>query len=202
MGWVQDHSRTIGLMTTLTAIFALLVFAFTFKEPGSLILLLITGVISVFYVLRFKRKNLRELPYIKIYLISLVWVGILIFYPLYNEGRHDLIIYYSLAHFYYVLAVTIPFDIRDLKLDTPTQKTIPQLLGVVRSKILALFLLLVFSVLMLYIDRGLWYNITFYLAISVQASLILLMDEERGDLYCAGGIDGAIALLGLSYFFS
>lgn len=202
ISWVRLHSRLIGIVATVASLVAVGLFSVLLSRPESVFLLVLLGTISVFYALKFKQMNLREVPYIKIYLIALVWVGTLIFFPLYNENIREDIILISTAHFLYVIAITIPFDIRDMKLDLPTQKTIPQVVGLLGAKIIALFLLLSFSLIMLYVDRGLWTNATFYLALGIQVLLILFMNEKRGDLYCAGGIDGSIALIGVSYFFS
>jgi len=43
-------------------------------------------------------------------------------------------------------------------------------------------------------------NVLFYIAIITQLVLLIGMNEKRNDMYCAGLIDGAIAILGLSYF--
>lgn len=106
----------------------------------------------------------------------------------------------GVAHYCYVLGITIPFDVRDLKYDLPSQKTIPQIIGVNASRMLSLFLILVFSLMMLYIDQRLWSNGLFYLSVLTQFALIIFMNEKRSDVYYAGLIDGAIALLGFSYF--
>jgi hypothetical protein len=45
-------------------------------------------------------------------------------------------------------------------------------------------------------------NSVFYFAILAQMILVIFMNERRSDLYCAGLIDGSIALLGASYFFN
>ena len=161
----------------------------------------VSALVSLLYVKRIKGRNLREIPYIKIHLIALTWVGVLIAFPMLNEGETDQLVWISVAHYLYVLAVTIPFDIRDLKYDNPSQKTIPQVIGVEASIILSLFLLVVFSVMMLYIDPRLWANAMFYTAVLIQMFLVLLMNEDRPDTYCAGYIDGVIAILGLSYYY-
>ena len=103
--------------------------------------------------------------------------------------------------FLFILAIAIPFDIRDLKHDNVQYRTIPQVLGVVKSKWFAALMLSIFVFLMLLVSPGLLPNVMFYIAVSAQLVLITLMNEKRSDAYCAGLIDGAIALLGISYFF-
>ena len=143
---------------------------------------------------------MREIPHLKIHLISISWVAVLITFPMVNEEWFTDILNYSIAHYLYVLAVTIPFDIRDLKYDFKEHRTIPQVLGVKASKALSLALLVSFVAIMGYTNCDLLFNWSFYGAVLAQVALVLFMTENRSDLYCAGLIDGSIALLGLSYF--
>ncbi|MBL1281259.1 MAG: hypothetical protein COA33_013355 [Fluviicola sp.] len=167
---------------------------------STFVLLLVSGFISTFYVLKIGKKNMRELPLIKIHLIAFTWVAVLIVFPLLNEEILLATLYIALAHYAYVVAVTIPFDIRDLIYDAPSQKTIPQLLGIKGSKVLAIALLLLFFSSMTNLRPELLLNPLFYIAVATQIVLVLFMNKNRGDFYCAGLIDGAIALLGVSYF--
>lgn len=116
-----------------------------------------------------------------------------------NEGVTDQVFEYGIAHYAYVLAVTIPFDIRDLKYDSKSQKTIPQVMGVNASKVLSIALLFACMSLLFALVPALKENYLFYLAVGIQMLLVGFMSESRSDLYCAGYIDGSIALLGLSY---
>ena len=143
---------------------------------------------------------MREIPHLKIHLIAISWVAVLITFPMVNEEWFTNVILYSIAHYLYVLAVTIPFDIRDLKYDLKEHRTIPQVVGVKASKAVSLVLLIGFVAIMVYVNCDLLYNWAFYGAVLVQIALVLLMTEKRSDFYCAGLIDGSIALLGLSYF--
>ena len=100
-----------------------------------------------------------------------------------------------------MISAAIPFDIRDVKFDQNSQKTIPQVVGVFWAKTLSIILLLMFAGLMMIYEPRLELAWAFYLAITIQLILLLFMNENRGDTYCAGAIDGAIGLIGVSYFF-
>lgn len=168
-------------------------------SDDALILLGCSGGISLFYVLKIGGRNLRDIPYLKIHLIVLCWIAILILFPQVNEGRYVQSLGVSVAHYCYLLAVAIPFDIRDLRYDVRGQRTIPQVIGSRSAKWLAAFLMVVFAGIMFNLFPVLIKNGWFYAAVVVQLILILGMNEQRGDLYCAGGVDGAISLLGISY---
>ena len=199
--WVRDNRKGLMILSLVSGFSAGGTFLLMWKpELNSAIILLLSGLISMFYVVKVNGKNMREVPYLKIHLIALTWTLILILFPLINEG-HGAKFWPTIAHYLYVLAVTIPFDIRDLKYDTPSQKTIPQIVGVARAKIISIALLVLFVILMFnFVDGFLMFNPVFYLAVIVQIILVLKMNEKRSDGYCAGAIDGAIALLGISYF--
>lgn len=200
--WVSANKIGISVVSALSAFAAVAVFIMMPSiHENTWYVLGASTFISAFYVIKVGGVNLRQIPGLKIHLISLSWTAVLIAFPMINSGKTDDLLFLCGAHYLYVLAVTIPFDIRDLKYDNPKQKTTPQMIGVNASRILSLFLLTVFGGLMLYYYPSLWEYGMFYVAVFVQMALVLLMNERRSDLYCAGLIDGAIALLGLSYLF-
>ena len=157
---------------------------------------------SVFYVIRIGNRNAREVPYLKIHLIAFTWVFVIVLFPLLNENSDANALWIFIAHYFYVVGVTIPFDIRDLKYGDPSHKTIPQVLGVFFAKLNGIVLLLLFSGIMMWHESALISNSIFHLAVGIQILLIAFMNEKRSDFYCAGLIDGAIVLLGVSYFFA
>ena len=97
------------------------------------------AVITFFYTLpwfsKTSRKGLRELPYVKVFLIALCWAGVTAFLPLLEEGavgwRIALLV--ATERFFFILAITIPFDVRDLPFDNAEKKTFPQLFGVPKA---------------------------------------------------------------------
>jgi len=199
--WVHKNQRGIFLVVVFASTLSLLTFIQLQQlDWRTFALLSISGLISIFYVLKIRGVNMREIPYLKIHLIAFTWVVVLLIFPILNEKVNVQILPIAIAHYLYVVAISIPFDIRDLRFDNPSQKTIPQLLGVISSKILAFFLLGLFFFILVYTYPTLLFNPFFYLATFAQAVLILIMNESRSDFYCAGLIDGAIGLLGLSYF--
>lgn len=200
--WVRQNQRRLFALSLISLLIAgLLLLKLGVVNNMVLLLLFSTTLVSIFYVIRLKGINMREIPHLKIHLIAVTWVGILLLFPMINEGKTHEIFLQSLAHYSYIIAVAIPFDIRDLKYDLKTQRTIPQLLGVNGARIVAYILLLIYTFLMLIVWEKLRVNPIFYLGVVVQMALIHFMNEKRNDMYCAGLIDGGIALVGLSYFF-
>lgn len=203
LDWVRKQERVLYMLVALAVMCAVWMLLLIGKFSWlSLILLIFSGVISVLYVLKIREKSLRDRSLLKIHLIAITWVAVLLVFPIVNEQplffEHTLGM--AAVHYFYVFGITIPFDIRDLKYDDQHQRTIPQLVGVTGAKIIAVGALLVFVVAMLGLNQLLLANPLFYVAVLCQLLLVLFMTEQRGDIYCAGLIDGAIALLGLSYF--
>ena len=203
--WVKKHNKVLYSAVVVSIVVAGLMLLIIGKVSfESLILLGIAGIISALYVLKINGISLRDRAYLKIHLIAIAWISVLLVFPVLNESprliEHSLSV--AAVHYFYVIGITIPFDIRDLKYDDHKQRTIPQLLGITGAKSIALLSLVIFGVCMLWLNELLISNPLFYIAVVVQILLILFMTEKRGDIYCAGFIDGSIALLGLSYFFS
>ncbi|WP_338766626.1 hypothetical protein WAF17_04195 [Bernardetia sp. ABR2-2B] len=138
----------------------------------------------------------RNIPYLKIFLIAYVWASATVIFPMLHE---DLIIQNSktitlfLERFFFTLAITIPFDIRDKEgdkkvgLDTLVSFLSPQI-----SKVVALFLLIICLVLIynFHINYLLHFGVIYLLT----AFLIVFSSSKRSEWYFTGGIDGLFVI--------
>lgn len=200
--WVQRNEKSLYLATFASGLLTLSCLLMIGKlSLASIFLLMISGVVSLFYVIPIKGVIMREIPYIKVYLIAFTWAVVLILFPILNEGKFEWhVVLHAIAHALFIISAAIPFDIRDVKFDRDSHKTIPQLIGIKWAKLTSTLLLILFAAIMMIFTRELTTSPWFIAAVIAQFVLILLMNEKRGDLYCAGAIDGAIGLVGLSYF--
>ncbi|MFY7671545.1 hypothetical protein ACOSP6_10725 [Tenacibaculum sp. MEBiC06402] len=106
------------------------------------------GLLTLFYAVPLFDRfsiNLRSIASLKIIIIALVWAGVTFLVPVLNKGE----INYTCAlgfiqRFFFVIVLTLPFDIRDLRFDKKRLQTIPQLIGVERTKKMG-FVLLAFT---------------------------------------------------------
>jgi len=200
MHWVVKHKMLIIVLSVFSVIISgFLLFFETGINWSKLYMHLPFLFIVVFYVYRLGKKSLRDLPFLKIFLISTTWVYVVYLFPLINENITPNW-YISLGIFLYVLAVTIPFDIRDLKLDNPKQLTFPQILGVPGAKALSIALLFISYGLFVWANWSLRHEILLYLSLFVHLVLLYYVSEKSSDLYVAGLIDGIIALTGVCFF--
>lgn len=198
--WVKDNSRLLLALSISSGMLSLI--CLYLLEPKRLLPLLILGtsiVVGLFYVIRIRGYNMRGIPFLKIHLIAFTWSLLVSVFSLLNAELDLPVVSVFFAHYLYVLAVTIPFDIRDLKYDAPEMKTLPQILGVNGSKLVAVAALVgyVFLAQSFFPELSLKYS--FWIVMSITVVLIINTKETSSDWYCAGLIDGSIGLLGLVY---
>jgi hypothetical protein len=104
--------------------------------------------ITALYTLPFfpNRKNARNWAGVKIYIVALCWVGATLVLPLINAEipfTSDFFIK-CLQRFILVFVLILVFEIIDLANDDPHLQTVPQTIGVKRTKILGFLLLIPF----------------------------------------------------------
>src|SRR5690554_466064 len=145
---ISQGLKAIRTFSLASAVVALgLFFALRFSAQ---LLVLIAGMLTLLYAFSFfGAKNLRNLSGIKIYIVALCWVLITLFLPVLqaeNQMNSDVWIK-SFQRFLLILILILIFEIIDLKEDNPNLKTLPQTLGVRKTKIVGVLLLTVFFAL-------------------------------------------------------
>ena len=196
--------------TCLLAAFTALFF---FLQVDAIILntLIVMGVISIAYSLPLYKNNgqwlrLRDLPFIKIFLIALVWTVVSTIIPM-QIVQVPINWLKVLERFCFVLAITIPFDIRDLKFDSSELYTLPQVLGIKKSKYLGVSLLLVAEMILFYEYYFLnLYNLAgalaIYIAYEFAAVLVYKADTSFSERYFTVGVEGTSLLIALLFYLS
>ncbi len=164
------------------------------------------ALLTVFYSLPiFKNKKsifrLREIPCLKIFLISFVWSAATIFLPIIQSGMYhnkENIIAMLAERFLFVFAITIPFDIRDMEADTTEGlKTIPLLIGKKKALQLSNMVLLLFSCICLvhYSDSILWWlNCAFIFSAATTFIFLNSKKLQTKNFYHYGILDGTLLL--------
>lgn len=177
------------------------------------LLLLIPGVISITYTIPIflKRKRLRDFSYIKIFLIAIVWALVSESIPMYENGySNGIIALLFLERFLFFIAITIPFDIRDLMIDSQNDvQTIPSILGIHKSIHLATYCLLLCIAIegILLGSSSVQLSGSLSLIITYTIALVFIRANKnyKNDHLFTGIIDGFIGLpyiiyLGISIF--
>lgn len=152
---------------------------------------IVSGVfllITALYTLPFfpNRKNARSWAGLKIYIVALCWVGVTFILPVLNAGvpmETDFFII-CIKRFILIVVLLFVFEIIDLAWDDPHLKTVPQQIGVKRTKQLGILLLLLFLVLELFqIDES-WPR--FFInsgLIAITAGFLVFANEQRSKYY-------------------
>lgn len=115
------------------------------------------SIVSALYAIPLlpKLKNLRSLGGLKTFLVAFVWMGSTVLLPIIDnkiEVTWDIYIL-MVQRFILVLILLLPFEIRDMKYDSPELKTLPQRIGVKRTKSVGYVLVIAFAVLEFFKDE-------------------------------------------------
>lgn len=94
-------------------------------------------------------KTLREIGYLKIVVVAIVWAGFTVLIPLVDADQQITLkaVLLMIQRFLLVIVLILPFEIRDVKFDAISLQTIPKKIGIAKTKKLGLTLLVVSLVL-------------------------------------------------------
>lgn len=105
------------------------------------------------------------------------------------------VVLHSLARFFFVFAITIPFDIRDVKFDNKRLKTIPGLLGIKKSHMIGILSLVIAQISYLYLFIFHNLNVIYLVAISISiviaGLLVIKSNEKKGEMYFSFGVESS-----------
>lgn len=199
--WVQTHKGYLKIVAMISLTFSIILSILIVGiRLESLALLGILGLISVLYVIPFGSKSLREIPFLKSIFVATVWTGFVILYPMLNEDVSWKPYLADLCAFFcFFFALTIPFDIRDLLVDDPHQRTIPQVFGIFGAKVFALTLLMISLFIIANINQEIWKKLYAALLFLGIALLILGTKPSRSNYYFAL-LDASMIVFGIFFF--
>jgi len=200
------HHRSLSTWLKLIQIFSLLCFVlmcyYSFRlEKTTMFYIAVFAVLTFLYTIPFipkrrflnKQSSLRNIGGLKVFLIALVWVGVTVFIPLLNNhfSIDRMVVIVSVQRFLLVIMLMLPFEIRDLQFDSLKLYTIPQNLGVKRTKILGVFLGLLMLVLEFF-KREVSINQIIVLLIILVLTVLLIWfsREKQGRYYAAFWVEG------------
>ncbi len=208
---INEYKYHIILYAILGAV-GTLGFSF-FLAWKTLLSMLLPGLISLAYILPAfsgkEKKRLRDFDFVKIFFVALVWMWVAVILPILELGSGmglSFIILSSLEVFLFVFAITLPFDIRDLKQDGHNDvKTIPGIWGEEKSIRLALALLaisLLLAILNITVNPldgtdGMILLGGYMSGYAVTAWLISHSTQKKKDWYYTFLLDGTMILIPL-----
>jgi hypothetical protein len=204
--WISNHATFLWIWTIIG--FLGVVFTSVSLFWTDIFLLVIPTAISFLYVMRIFRVkgNLvtgRQIPHAKIWMIALSWAALGALIPLNHFGSlEDAFSTTSLMWFleklFFFVAITIPFDLRDLQFDPTHMRTIPQIAGEKRSLKIGQLLMLLSTICALALYLIDFYSLNILLALTaanfITALLIGKTNAKRDELWYGGVLDSTIFL--------
>ena len=177
----------------IVSLLALIYFAFQLSFET----LLVTGgfaMLTFFYAIPFlKNKNLRNFTGLKISIVAVVWAGVTVLVPIVNEG-FDLVpitigieVWISfIQRFLFVFVLTLPFEIRDLQSDELALGTLPQRVGIRKTKTIGIIMLSVLLMLeYLKAIKNLDFEISMIVSVVVLGLFLLNSKRSQSKYYAS-----------------
>ncbi len=181
--------KGIRVLTIVSCI----LFIYLAKEVSveALIYMLPFSLLTVLYVAPVfpNKKNLRSLSGIKIFIIGVVWSGITVLVPLVHirgDLNFDFLIE-MIQRFLFIVVMMLPFEVRDLQYDDATLETIPQKIGVTRTKVFGSILLVVFLLLTV-LKTDMLSSIEILSTIIITTISLLFLwgtEKKQSEYYCS-----------------
>jgi 4-hydroxybenzoate polyprenyltransferase len=189
-----------------------------FAKITVLITLFPLGIITVLYSFPIYKKGvklfrLREVPLVKIFIISFVWSATSILLPMVQADLHinfGILSVLIIERFLFVFAITVPFDIRDMESDKKSGlRTLPIMVGENKAILIANISLVLFAIIST-IHYSAFHQLFLLYAFIISALItgISLNNNYLKQLkhYHYGFLDGMMTLQGvlvlLFYFFN
>ncbi len=197
--WIVRHRNAVWFFTLFfgAAAFYFLLQIWDWRLP---VVFAVPALVSLIYPLSFKKAfhgftSLRTFPGLKMFLIAVCWsyVSTLVPVVLFDRITWAHWIEFVMRSFF-ILALVIPFDMRDLAYDDSEMRTIPQVLGTYKAKQLALFFLLMYQiwiVLRYFIFEGnLPQALALFMAVEIGYWLIRQVHLAKHETYFSFWIEG------------
>lgn len=143
-------------------------------------------VLGLLYNSFFLHVYIRKIPLLKVFYVGLVWALVNCWLTL---PEFSLSIF--LISFFFITALVLPFDIRDMKSDTV--ETFPRMIGVQNTKYIA-YVLVFISVILAIFNLKLIYGVAFFLTGIITFILIYFSENKRDDTYFSFWIETCSAL--------
>ncbi|WP_367118490.1 hypothetical protein [Chryseobacterium sp.] len=143
-------------------------------------------ILGLLYNSFFLDVYIRKIPLLKVFYVGLVWALVNCWLTL-----SEFSIPIFLISFFFITALVLPFDIRDM--DNDTVKTFPMLIGVQNTKYIAYALVFISSLIGVFYLKPL-YAATFFMSGMTTYIFIYFAENKRDDSYFSFGVETCSAL--------
>ena len=208
LSWISQQKKKLIALAVLSLLGMLYtIFLISIEVTFTLIA---AGLVSVLYplpVIKLKGRwhLVRELPFVKIFLISITWTVATVFIVYIDQQSQLRVmpidwVLIAFQRFIFIFSITLPFDIRDMEYDKERRlQTIPLVLGVANTKRLAIGLQLfaiVLAIVQFYQGTLLLLSDVIGLTMSyiLTAVVLYFVRKNSVELYFSGLIEGMMIL--------
>jgi len=202
--WFIEHTKSLFILSIFSGIGVAYISLFTDFNSSSFLVLFPFAFMTFFYVIPLFKVgkieiSFRNFPGLKIASIAIAWSGISVLFPLYEaEFEFTPAVYLEFfQRIFFLLAITIPFDIRDVTSDSKSLKTLPQILGIKVSKWLGFAFLVLFVFLTFFKENISSAEVLITIVISIITTLFLWFSSPYRSRYYTGFWVEAIPLFWL-----
>lgn len=182
---LTKNLRVIQVFSLVT--FLVLLYFFSIQSKEFWILTGLMGLSTLFYSIPFlpKHTNLRNLKGTKIFIIAFVWAGVCVFLPLVDTiSLFTLPVILKWCQiFLFVISITIPFEVRDLKYDPDGLGTLPQLIGIRKVKALGYFFLVLVIFIQVWIANFQFWEMIATILIGIVSIFAIVNTKKNQSKY-------------------
>lgn len=200
--WIFENQTTVKVLTFIG--FVGVSVAYYFNDYNIIYYLSPLLILSLAYFVSFLK--LRKNPVFKLLTLTIVWTMVTAVLPVLMNGG-DAFADTSLVHFAlrfcFMLAICIPFDIRDLQVDVADEVyTLPHVIGEKNARWLAFAFMLAYMAFVI-LEYN-WALIDLKIAVALLLSAIvntvpiLMSNPKRDEYFYVAWIDGTMILQGLA----
>jgi len=198
--WYVKNRRLLFTLIALSIITSFnFLWEFFIENKTHLIVYSLLSIISLIYFL--PPIQLKKYGILKPFLISVVFVFIAILIPL-NFKFTEKTVFYALAEFFFIAALCLLFDIRDIQADKERGiHTIPVLAGLKKTKLIAITFLC-FYIVSLFVLKKEELIIPALLIFCATVVIIIATNEKRNNYFYLCLVDGLLLLqfIAISFF--
>lgn len=184
--WFEKQKKVLFFVSVISGV-GLLFFLFRLNLKAVIILIPFI-ILTFFYGVQLPNTSvsLRRIPGLKTFLIAFCYAGITVVFPL-VQNSIEIEVSTGLLFFqrlFFVLLITIPFDIRDVKFDSYKLKTIPQYFGIRLAKVAGVLLvILIILIELVFLDHRDKQQTILFIITGFALILLLFSKKEQSKYY-------------------
>lgn len=208
--WMKEN-RSYWIFSMLISLIVIAYIFSSYTLIVQLTILILTGI-SIAYVLHTVNLlgfqfSIRNIPMLKTMIVSAIWSLVTILPQVMDNELYENSVYLLLLaeRFFFILPITLMFDIRDHKSDPLALKTFPKIIGIFNTKVMAIFSLILAYVFLMQIDIANSIKLSMVIVYLLMLVTIIKSSDQRNELYYSAWFDGLMgihALLVLSFYWA